>query len=167
MNQEIVEELITRITTLKARDLPVRPLISVSEDLDCLEIFDKMLTHDPPILKVVNDKGKYIGLLSLIDLLSFFAPITSSELHDVIAHTHFGQCIEAGNLITQNLPRVYDEDSVKEISHLMFKYKTTFLPRAHTDKDKDIIGIILLRDIVSKFKELRDAMAEGSRGKGT
>ena len=55
----------------------------------------------------------------------------------------------------KHLPMVYDDTELIEIAELMIKYKTTFLPRAKHKKESNCSGIIHLKDIISKFNEIK------------
>ena len=156
-SRSLIESLISEIKKLKVSEFPIRELPIVQENTDCLDIFGLIIDNDPPIVIVVNEKNEYIGIVTLLDLLSFFAT-SSSDLHDALSKTHIGLCIEVRDLLKAYLPIIYDDDNIAEVAQLMIKYETTFLPRAHSKNDKTILGIILLRDIVKKFRDLKNQL---------
>lgn len=151
--RSIVEKIISGIKELTAADFPIRKIPVVEDCSDCLEIFKIILDAEPPMVLVFDKKGKYKGIISLLDLLSFFST-SASDLPAALSKVHVGMCIEAQDLMKGYIPVAYDNDKVSEITRLMAKYQITVLPRAHSKDNKEILGVIWLRDIITKFKEL-------------
>lgn len=156
-SRNIIEKLISEIKKIKVSEFPIIEVPIIQEATDCIDIFRIIMNSRARAIIVENNKGKYFGVITLLDVVSLFSG-SSSDLHDALSITHIGECIEVRDLVKSYYPLIYDDDDIAEAAQLMTKYETTFLPRARSKDDKTIIGVILLEDIVNKFLELRSKL---------
>lgn len=154
-----LDQLLQRVKNLTAKNFPRREIRPISEDTPLLEIINKLGTSDLPILPVINNKKKYIGIITLSDLLFLFQRKHTS-LHEAFHLQHMTEGYVAGELININLPIIYDDDSLERITDIMGRFQSTVLPRAPNRKEQ-ITGLIYLKDIITEIRTiLRKMIAE-------
>jgi CBS-domain-containing membrane protein len=146
-------KLFQKMKDLTAADFPTREIKPIPEDTPLLEIINKLGTSDLPIIPVINEKGDYIGIITLRDLLFLFQKKHTS-LHEAFSLQHMSDGYIASELININIPIIYDDDSLERITEIMAKFNSSVLPRAANRKEQ-ISGLIYLKDI---FTEMRNVV---------
>lgn len=154
-----INQLFQEVKKMKAVDFPQRKITPISEETPLLEIINQLGTSDLPIIPVINKKGRYIGIITLQDLLFLFQR-KHTAIHEAFSLHHMTEGYIAGELINLNLPIIYDNDSLETIAESMSKFQSSVLPRAATRKEQ-ITGLIYLKDIFTEFRNIiRRLMAE-------
>jgi len=148
------QDLLMKLREIKAIDLPLRKIATITEDTRCFDILSFIMDQKVAILKVKNQKNKVIGFITMKDVIALFIP-HHSDMHAVIPGKQILSSTKASDLAKTQFPVVYDDTPLKEIAGLMDKYETNFLPRAKLKQESEIIGIILLRDLIAKCREVK------------
>ena len=134
--------------SLKATDFRKRKIKPIGFDTSLIEIFNKISNSDLPIIPVIDEKKEYIGIVTLRDLLFLFQKRHSSgsEVFQNPVTANF----TAEDLINENLPVIYDDDSLETIAGNMSKFESSVLPRAQ-DRKEQISGLIYLSDVFTEI----------------
>ena len=148
------QDLLIEFRKIEAREIPLKMITTIEGETKCLEIFTMILDQDFAILKVRNKKNRDASFITLRDILGLFIPKTA-DIHTVLSSDQILSNLSAHDLAKTHLPVVYDDFTLTDIAGLMTKYETNFLPRAKSKKEPTIIGVILLRDIITKCRETR------------
>lgn len=146
------QDLLTELSEIEACNFPLRPVKTILEDTECFEIFSVILNQEPPIVHVVNLKRMSGGFITLRDLLGLFLP-KHSDIHTAVSRSKMLSNTNAYDLAQTHLPFVYDDTKLQEISELMLKYETNFLPRAISKKEPELQGVILQKDLILECRE--------------
>jgi len=149
--EKLMEDVFSKIKEMKANEFPVREVPIINEDTGCIELLDKLLEEDSPVAIVMDDEDKFMGILTIKNLLSLLKP-RKTDISDILSRTHVLSCITAFDLVKRDLPLVKDDDNIERIAGLMDKYDTIFLPRCRERKGK-IEGMIFLTDIIHTLKD--------------
>lgn len=159
MEQDI-EDIFSSIRNMKASDFPIRPAPTINEGLNCMELIESFLNVDSPITIVVNDDGKYIGVLTIKDTLPLLKK-RKTDIHDSLSRSRVLSCITACDLAKRQLPIITDNDDITSVATLMETHDTIFLPRVKERKGA-ILGVISLMDILKEVKEDWDCVCSNN-----
>ncbi len=112
-------------------------VIKLTPDIDVKKATKKMIKEAPEVetinhLFVVDEDGKYIGIVSLKDLLKSKPPQTVSDL------------VEA-------YPFVYDKDSIMKTVQAINNYDAYEMPVC--DESRMLLGMITLDDALDRYEE--------------
>ncbi|OFV80565.1 MAG: hypothetical protein A2W26_12365, partial [Acidobacteria bacterium RBG_16_64_8] len=109
-------------------------------------------------LPVVNDKGKLVGIVSLLDLLRASpSPVTSLdqwELHYLL------EKLKVDEVMTRDVVTVTEDTPIEEAGRLMVDKKISGLPVL---RDGELVGIITESDLFKILLELFGAGQPGVR----
>ena len=148
------QDLLIKLREIKALDFTLRKIATITEDTKCFDMLSIIMDQKVAILKVKNQKNKIIGFITMKDVITLFIP-QHSDIHAVLAGKQILSSTKASDLARTQFPVVYNDTPLKEIAELMDKYETNFLPRAISKQESEIIGIILLRDLIAKCREVK------------
>lgn len=148
---QAIEDLFAEVRGMKAKEFPIREVATVNQDLSCIELIDSFLDQSAPLTLVTNDEGKYIGVLTIKDILPLLQK-RRTDLRDVLLRTQVLSCITAFDLAKRQLPTIMDDDEVIRIAGLMASYDVVYLPRVKERKGP-VVGVISLLDILAQIKE--------------
>ncbi|MBD3189258.1 MAG: CBS domain-containing protein [Candidatus Heimdallarchaeota archaeon] len=147
-----INQLFQEVKKMKAIDFPQRKITPIPEETPLLEIINQLGSSDLPIIPVINKKGRYIGIITLQDLLFLFQR-KHTAIHEAFSLQHMTEGYIAGELINLHLPIIYDDDSLERIAESMSKFQSSVLPRASARKEQ-ICGLIYLKDIFTEFRNI-------------
>ena len=148
---QIIEDIFSEIKEMKAAEFPIRKVKRIHEDISCMDLIDSFINETSPVTIVVDDEGKYTGVLTIKDILPLLQK-RRTDLHEAITRSRVLSCVSACDLAKKQFPIVLDDDEINVVASLMESYETAFLPRAKERKG-EIIGTISLMDILAKVKE--------------
>ncbi|MCG3216953.1 MAG: CBS domain-containing protein [Candidatus Heimdallarchaeota archaeon] len=148
------QDLITKLREIKAIDFPLQKIVTITEDTMFLDILSIIVDQKVAILEVKNQKNKVLGFITMKDFIVLFIP-QHSDIHAVLSRKQMLSSTRASDLAKTQFPVVYDDTPLKEIAELMDKYETNFLPRAVSKQETEIIGIILLKDLIARCGEVK------------
>lgn len=148
---QTIEDVFSEIKEMKASEFPIRKVKRIQEDISCMDLIDSFIKETSPITIVVNDEGKYTGVLTIKSILPLLQR-RKTDLHEAISRSRVLSCVSACDLAKKQFPIVLDDDEINVVASLMESYDTAFLPRAKERKG-EIIGTIALMDILAKVKE--------------
>ena len=156
-----LDQLLKKVRNLTASDFTRREIRPISEETPLLEIINELGTSDLPIIPVIDKESKYIGIITLRDLLFIFQRKHTS-LHEAFHLQHMTDGYVAGELININLPIIYDDDSLERITDIMARYQSTVLPRAPNRKEQ-INGLIYFKDIITEIRTILRKMVSDNQ----
>lgn len=155
---QTLEDMFAEIRDMKAENFPVHEVSTVSEDISCIDLINSFLEQSSPITIVTDEKDKYIGILTIKDILPLLQK-RKTDLHDALLRSRVLTCMTAFDLAKRQLPTVSDDDSVLVIASIMDSYDVVFLPRVKERKGP-ILGVISLMDILAQVKESWDCACD-------
>ena len=147
------KELLSRISEIKAQEIPIRNISSISANTDFIEIMSVIVDKNLSILNVKNEKDTNIGFITLLDILKIYEP-KHSDIHSVLSRKQTLSETKAEHIAKTHLPIIYDDTKLEQVAELMLKYESSFLPRAENKKKNECLGIIHLNDIFVKYNEM-------------
>ncbi len=155
---ETMEEIFSSIKEMKVTEFPIRKVPTIHEDLSCMELIDSFLIDTSPITIVVDEDGKYTGVLTIKDILPLLQK-RKTDIHDALMRSRVLSCITACDLAKRQLPPIKDDDEISTVANLMEIHDTVFLPRVK-DRKGEILGVIALMDILGEVKSRWDCACD-------
>ena len=146
--------MMSHIEHIKASEISTNKLIKIDGKTDLFNLLPIITNAEIHILNVVDSNDKHKGFITLMDILNIFEP-KHTDIHAALSQKHTLSTIHAEDLAITQFPSIFDDTELGEIAELMLKYETDFLPRAHSKKESNCFGIILLKDIMSKLVDVQ------------
>lgn len=146
-----MEDVFSQIKEMKVKDFPIQKVPRINEDTGCAELLDFLVEEKSSVAMVFDDQNKYIGILTIKDLLSLLRP-RRTDITDVLSRSQVLSCITAFDLVRRNTPIVKEEDSIENVARLMDKFDIVFLPRC-AERKGEIEGMIFLSDIITALRD--------------
>ncbi len=150
--ETLFDDFISKIKEMKAEDFSLLKVPTVIETTPCFSILDESFDKNSKILIVVDEEGKYYGLISPKDFIVLFATL-HTDITNVLSKAKTFSCTTARDLANQNLPIILDDDKISRVTECMIKYESTVLPRAKT-KDDPVDGLISINDIILAVRNI-------------
>ncbi len=150
--ETLFDIFISKIKEMKAGDFSILKVPSIVETTACFFILDESFHQDSKTLIVVDEEGKYYGLISPKDLVVLFSTF-HTDISNVLSKAKAFSSTTARDLANQNLPIIVDDDKISRVTECMTKYESTVLPRAKT-KDDPVEGLISINDIILSVRNI-------------
>jgi predicted transcriptional regulator len=144
----------SHIEHIKASEISTNKVTKINGKTDLFTLLPIITNAEIHILNIVDDNDKHKGFITLMDILNIFEP-KHTDIHAALSRKHTLSTIHAEDLAITEFPSVYDNTELGEIAKLMLKYETDFLPRAHSKKESNCFGVILLRDIMTELVDVQ------------
>lgn len=157
-----MEDIFSSIKEMKVTEFPIRKVPTIREDLSCMELIDSFLSDTSPITIVVDEDGKYTGVLTIKDILPLLQK-RKTDIHDALMRSRVLSCITACDLVKRQLPTINDNDDIFTVANIMESHDTVFLPRVKERKG-EILGVIALMDILNGVKTIWDCSCLDEEG---
>jgi len=136
-----------------------REVISVQRSTSLKSILEKFKNfHRFPLVPVVSQENKLLGVVSLDNLIQIFQPSHykllkaipfldyREEIFDVKLPSEIGSLIVAEDIMNRNFITVNEEEEISKAYKLMKLHKLEFLPVV--DKEGKLVGMIGIFDII-------------------
>lgn len=136
------------LLTKKARDVMVRPRVVFSSTERIAKVIDMALKTPYRTFPVVDNNGRFIGLVELQDLL--LLPEQRLEMEVCYANLH-------------RIPTVEPTASLRDLVDLMFEYETDRI--GVVDADGRLLGLITVKEILKEFAHEKLTTRKIRRGK--
>ncbi len=150
--ENLFDIFISKAREMKAEDFSILKVPTIIDTTPCFSILDESFDQTPKTLIVVDEEGKYIGLISPKNLIVLFASL-QSDITSVLSKTKVFSCATARDLANQNLPIIVNDDKISRVTDCMIKYESTVLPRAKT-KDDPVEGLISINDVLLAVRNI-------------
>ena len=150
--ETLFDLFISKIKEMKAKDFTIIKAPIVDEKTFCFCILDEYFDQKSKNLIVVDEEGKYIGLISPKDLVVLFSSLPT-DISNVFSKANVSSCTTAKNLANKHLPIITDDDKINRVAECMIKYESTVLPRARI-KDGPVEGLISIDDIAVAVRNI-------------
>lgn len=150
--ENLFDIFISKTKEMKAEDFLILQVPTIIDTTPCFSILDESFDQTPKTLIVVDEEGKYIGLISPKDLMVLFAPL-QTDITTVLSKAKVFSCTTARDLANQNLPIIVNDDKISRVTECMIKYESTVLPRAQT-KDDPVEGLITINDVLLAVRNI-------------
>ncbi|MCE7741456.1 MAG: CBS domain-containing protein [Candidatus Heimdallarchaeota archaeon] len=150
--ESLFEAFISKIKEMKAGDFLMLKAPTIIETTACFSILDESLHQNSKTLIVVDEEGKYFGIISPKDLVVLFTTF-QTDISTVFSKVKAFTSSTARDLANQNLPIIIDADKISRVTECMTKYESTILPRAKTKNDP-VEGLISINDIILAVRNI-------------
>ncbi len=143
----------------KVKECMNREVISVQRSTSLKSILEKFKNfHRFPLVPVVSQENKLLGVVSLDNLIQIFHPTHykllkaipfldyREEIFDVELPSEIGSLIVAEDIMNRNFITVNEEEEISRAYKLMKLHKLEFLPVV--DKEGKLVGMIGIFDII-------------------
>lgn len=147
---------------MKAADIMVRDVITVSPDEEVSEAIKLLTDYDISALPVIDDDGKLVGVLSEADLLHraeigtekghslwLEAVMPASKLAEEFAKSH-GRRVE--EIMTTDLVTATEDTSLSEIAMLLERHRIKRIPIV---ADGELVGIVSRSNLIQALASLQ------------
>ncbi len=158
------------LDTIKAKDIMAKSVISVTKDASIKKMVETLKAHGISGLPVVDEHGKAVGIVSATDVIQYAcsaAPgnIVLKKKPDSAYYT-YGESLQVeyldgeiaestkiitvGDIMTQQVHSVSEEDSVTEVAALMLERG---IHRITVIREGAPVGIITTMDLIKLLKK--------------
>jgi len=127
-------------------DIMTRPVIITSEDTALSHAVGLMKKHHLKRIPVTGKSGKLVGMLSRLDVLRQIVPIENTLS---LSTPFLNMPRLVGDVMSAEIPLVYEEDQVEKIITTLMKYQSHRL--IVVDDQNRVSGIISDVDIVNRI----------------
>ncbi len=127
---------------MKAYDIMSIDVEAAKENATVTEIGTRLILRTINGMPIIDDDGKVIGILTIIDILR---AIKDNKNIDTLT---------AGDLMTRNPTIIKQETDIMDIIDILDKKGVEMVPVVDEEKDSRIIGVVSRKDIIEeKFNE--------------
>ncbi|MBA3977975.1 MAG: CBS domain-containing protein [Nitrosopumilus sp.] len=127
---------------MKAYDIMSIDVEAAKENATVTEIGTRLILRSINGMPIIDDDGKVIGILTIIDILR---AIKDNKNIDTL---------KAGDLMTRNPTIIKQETDIMDIIDILDKKGIEMVPVVDEEKDSRIIGVVSRKDIIEeKFNE--------------
>ena len=127
---------------MKAYDIMSIDIEAAKENATVTEIGTRLILRSINGMPIIDDDGKVIGVLTIIDILR---AIKDNKNIDTL---------KAGDLMTRNPTIIKQETDFMDIIDILDKKGIEMVPVVDEEKDSRIIGVVSRKDIIEeKFNE--------------
>lgn len=144
---------------MKVKDYMTQEVCTVVPDKRLTDVVSLMQQHDFHRLPVVDDRGKYLGLITA-DIISNHTPSSASSL-SIYEMNYLLDKITAGELMNKEAGTIGEEASIEEAAAKMHDNRYTVL--TVLNEENYVIGIITDKDIFEALIELTGYRQPGAR----
>ena len=127
---------------MKAYDIMSIDIEAAKENATVTEIGTRLILRSINGMPIIDDDGKVIGILTIIDILR---AIKDNKNLDTL---------KAGDLMTRNPTVIKQETDILDIIDILDKKGIEMVPVVDEEKDSRIIGVVSRKDVIEeKFNE--------------
>jgi CBS domain-containing protein len=127
---------------MKAYDIMSIDIEAAKENATVSEIGTRLILRSINGMPIIDDDGKVIGILTIIDILRAIKDNKNIDL------------LKASDIMTRSPIVIYQETSVMDIIDIMDKKGIEMIPVVDEERDDRLIGIVSRKDIIEeKFNE--------------
>jgi CBS domain-containing protein len=127
---------------MKAYDIMSIDIEAAKENATVSEIGTRLILRSINGMPIIDDDGKVIGILTIIDILRAIKDNKNIDL------------LKAGDIMTKSPIVIYQETSIMDIIDIMDKKGIEMIPVVEEERDDRLIGIVSRKDIIEeKFNE--------------
>jgi CBS domain-containing protein len=127
---------------MKAFDIMSIDIEAAKENATVSEIGTRLILRSINGMPIIDDDGKVIGILTIIDILRAIRDNKNIDL------------LKASDIMTKSPIVIYQETSIMDIIDIMDKKGIEMIPVVDEERDDRLIGIVSRKDIIEeKFNE--------------
>jgi CBS domain-containing protein len=127
---------------MKAYDIMSIDIEAAKENATVSEIGTRLILRSINGMPIIDDDGKVIGILTIIDILRAIKDNKNIDL------------LQARDIMTRSPIVIYQETSIMDIIDIMDKKGIEMIPVVEEERDDRLIGIVSRKDIIEeKFNE--------------
>jgi CBS domain-containing protein len=127
---------------MKAYDIMSIDIEAAKENATVSEIGTRLILRSINGMPIIDDDGKVIGILTIIDILRAIKDNKNIDL------------LKASDIMTRSPIVIYQETSIMDIIDIMDKKGIEMIPVVEEERDDRLIGIVSRKDIIEeKFNE--------------
>jgi CBS domain-containing protein len=127
---------------MKAYDIMSIDIEAAKENATVSEIGTRLILRSINGMPIIDDDGKVIGILTIIDILRAIRDNKNIDL------------LKASDIMTKSPIVIYQETSIMDIIDIMDKKGIEMIPVVDEERDDRLIGIVSRKDIIEeKFNE--------------
>jgi CBS domain-containing protein len=127
---------------MKAYDIMSIDIEAAKENATVSEIGTRLILRSINGMPIIDDDGKVIGILTIIDILRAIKDNKNIDL------------LKASDIMTKSPIVIYQETSIMDIIDIMDKKGIEMIPVVEEERDDRLIGIVSRKDIIEeKFNE--------------
>lgn len=139
-------EFTNRLTSLKAKDMMTRSVITVKKEMSLASLSEMILQKKISGVPVADDGGKVIGIVTATDLFTLMQMLKAGQIAE---NGKEGVCNPTVDFaMNHDVFSVSEETSLDEILNIMQSRNIHTLP---VMKDGVLLGIIGRRDVLKYF----------------
>ena len=127
---------------MKAYDIMSIDIEAAKENATVSEVGTRLILRSINGIPIINDEGKVIGILTIIDILR---AVRDNKNIDTL---------KAGDIMTRNPIVIDQETDMIEMIDIMDKKGIEMIPVIERENDNRLIGVVSRKDIIEeKFNE--------------
>jgi CBS domain-containing protein len=127
---------------MKAYDIMSIDIEAAKENATVSEIGTRLILRSINGMPIIDDDGKVIGILTIIDILRAIKDNKNIDL------------LKASDIMTRIPIVIYQETNIMDIIDIMDKKGIEMIPVVDEERDDRLIGIVSRKDIIEeKFNE--------------
>jgi CBS domain-containing protein len=127
---------------MKAYDIMSVDIEAAKENATVTEIGTRLILRSINGMPIINDDGKVIGILTIIDILRAIKDDKNID------------ALQAGDIMTKDPTVIKQETDIMDIIDIMDKKGIEMIPVIEEEKDARLIGVVSRKDIIEeKFNE--------------
>jgi CBS domain-containing protein len=127
---------------MKAYDIMSIDIEAAKENATVSEIGTRLILRSINGMPIIDDDGKVIGILTIIDILRAIKDNKNIDL------------LKASDIMTRSPIVIYQETNIMDIIDIMDKKGIEMIPVVDEERDDRLIGIVSRKDIIEeKFNE--------------
>jgi CBS domain-containing protein len=127
---------------MKAYDIMSIDIEAAKENATVSEIGTRLILRSINGMPIIDDDGKVIGILTIIDILRAIKDNKNIDL------------LKASDIMTRSPIVIYQETSIMDIIDIMDKKGIEMIPVVDEERGDRLIGIVSRKDIIEeKFNE--------------
>jgi CBS domain-containing protein len=127
---------------MKAYDIMSIDIEAAKENATVSEIGTRLILRSINGMPIIDDDGKVIGILTIIDILRAIKDNKNIDL------------LKASDIMTRSPIVIYQETDIIDIIDIMDKKGIEMIPVVDEERDDRLIGIVSRKDIIEeKFNE--------------
>ncbi|MFN4133580.1 MAG: CBS domain-containing protein, partial [Candidatus Hadarchaeales archaeon] len=143
-----------KLAEMKVEEIMNRRPRTVRPDTTIKGLLERMLGEIDACFPVVDKNMNLLGIVTESDVLHVLCPLSSDR---IVGSAGIRQLMKTGgkkveDIMTENPITVKPETKVKDVLEFMRAHKLRRIPVV---KEKKLVGIIRLRDIIQAYKLLR------------
>lgn len=137
----------TKIERLKAKDVMVKDIVTISADTTIKELWENFEKHEFNGFPVVKN-GRYIGMVFDIDLLKVCVPTTMKGIRPLVSDFWKLFAERTEEIMGRTVPTATPSEDLESIAGKMIEQRIKSITVV---EDRKPVGVIALHDIMLHF----------------